>query len=256
MCIEAGGAALGTSAFSPSRRSAVTPHGATATRAADVKSTRKRDVSDVRGAYAESVGLELGLADAAPGGPKTLLLVLIAAILALLGTLELLGRERLGPPVFPARGLGRSGKPLLFVDAKESAGESTRALAGRYEIVWVPDRDDPANGQLRFLPGLDEDSWVLRLVRDATFVSPAWKLKRIAQASQGLPAALVGDISSLHEAWARDRSAPTLLVNTDPEAGLSKDQVTRLLEWADALGPANGGRLVRTRRTMRALTRR
>jgi hypothetical protein len=88
------------------------------------------------------------------------------------------------------------------------------------------------------------------------FISPTWKLKRIAEASHALPAALVGEISSLHEAWARERSAPTLLVKKDSDAGLSDDQVARLLDWADTLGPVDGGRLARTRRSMRALTRR
>jgi len=229
----------------------VTPHGQ-ATEAADVRPRHRPDTNDVRGAYAQSAGLELGLADDDAGGSRTLLLVLIAAVLVLLAALEVASRERLVPPVFPVRGLGRSGKPLLFIDAKlASSRESIPALAGRYEIVWVPDRDEPANGQPRFLAGLDEDSWVLRFGREPMFISPLWKLKRIAEAAQGLPAALVGDIRSPHEAWVRERSAPTLLVKIDPKAGLSDDHVTRLLEWADAVGPVDRGRFALMRRTTR-----
>jgi hypothetical protein len=232
MCIEAGGAALGTSDFPPSRRSAATPHGATATPAADVKSTHKRDVSDVRGAFAESAGPQLGLAEDVAGGTNTLLLVLIAAALALVGTLELASRKRSVPPVFPASGLGRPRKPLLFIDVDVvSSRESIRALASSYEIVW--------RSSLH--------TWTS---------SSDLKLERIAQAAHALPAAVVDEITSLHEAWASQRRRPTLLVKADPEAGLSEDQVTRLLEWADTLGAVDGGRFPRTRRTMRSLTRR
>ena len=237
-CIEAGGAALGTSVLAPGGRSAVTQR-ATAAHEANVKPTAKRDISDVRGAFAQSTGLHLGLADDGPGGAKTLLLVLIATVLVLLGTLELMRRDRSLPPVLPTRGLGRSRKPLLFLDAKDSARDYIHVLASRYEIVWVPDGDEPANERL---PDLDGDARVLRLGRATTFVSPAWKLRRITQESRGLPAALAGDIESDHEAWALDRSEPTLLVKTHPEAGLSDEQVTELLDWAETLAHANGGR--------------
>jgi hypothetical protein len=254
MCIEAGGAALGTSVTSMSRKSTVTPRGATVTptHAENVRSRSGRDAGDVRGAYAESVGLDLGLADDVAGGGRTLLLVLIAAVLAVVGALELASRASFLPPVPLTRGWGRSDKPLLFVDADLArSGESIRVLGSRYEIVWVPDSDELTSWNFRSLPDVDETFQVLRLGREAASVSPAWKLERIAQAAQGLPAALVDETGSLHEAWARERSEPTMLENTDPEAGLAPDQVTRLLEWADAVGPVDPGQSARTGRTER-----
>jgi hypothetical protein len=70
------------------------------------------------------------------------------------------------------------------------------------------------------------------------FGTAHWKLAAIEEHAGTRPAAWIDD--SLDEqcrAWARARAkrAPTLLVETDPAAGLTDDRVDQLLAWAASL---------------------
>ena len=63
-----------------------------------------------------------------------------------------------------------------------------------------------------------------------------WKIAAVDAYASGRAAAWIDD--SLDErchAWARSRSEPTLLVETDPAVGISEEHVETLLAWADRI---------------------
>lgn len=67
-------------------------------------------------------------------------------------------------------------------------------------------------------------------------LSPADKVPAIDAYVGDRPAAWIDDLL-VEEAvvWAAGRRAPTLLVETDPTIGMTRDQVERLLAWAKEL---------------------
>jgi hypothetical protein len=70
----------------------------------------------------------------------------------------------------------------------------------------------------------------------AVFGSAHWKLEAIDEYAADRPAAWIDD--SLDErctTWADGRSAPTLLIETDPAAGITDQHVEQLLGWAARL---------------------
>jgi hypothetical protein len=73
-----------------------------------------------------------------------------------------------------------------------------------------------------------------------TFSAPTgtvhWKLDAVDRHAGDRPAAWIDDAfdASCH-AWAAARDAPTLLVATDPAAGMTDDHVARLERWARGL---------------------
>ena len=67
----------------------------------------------------------------------------------------------------------------------------------------------------------------------AVFGSAHWKVDAIDVYAADRPAAWIDD--NLDEeciAWAKRRSAPTLLVKTRPSEGLTDEHVDRLRQWA------------------------
>jgi hypothetical protein len=70
----------------------------------------------------------------------------------------------------------------------------------------------------------------------AEFGTAHWKLDAITEYAADRPLAWVDD--SLTEdchAWASERQAPTLLVQTQSDVGLRDEHVDELLAWADEL---------------------
>jgi hypothetical protein len=66
--------------------------------------------------------------------------------------------------------------------------------------------------------------------------TPIDKIPAIAAYVGDRPMAWVDDeLSRGEKTWASGRAAPTLLVETDPSIGLTKDQVNELLQYADGL---------------------
>jgi hypothetical protein len=60
----------------------------------------------------------------------------------------------------------------------------------------------------------------------------------IASYVGGRPAAWLDDIVTPEaRAWVRERSAPTLLVEVDPQQGLQRRHVEELVAWRSQLGP-------------------
>ena len=282
MCIESGGAALGTSADPTAIYVASTAADA---RAGD--DARDKDgvlgVQQTRGLrHSEPPDMThggtfgLGRSDeGGPGIPDALFALLVALLWLMLAAVFAIYRRGALPLLPPVPQVGRSGKPLLFLDVDgvialspfagplppgrwhdaddtqvyvaEQSGELVRRLAERYEIVWASGWGKEAGRFSRVL-GLEEEAHALTFGRDARSDRSDWKIKWVQRAAGKRPLAWVDDtFGPDHIEWGTARDAPTLLVKTAPHVGLSEDHVRELLEWADAVGHANGGRFVRGR---------
>ena len=117
-------------------------------------------------------------------------------------------------------------------------GERLRRLDERFELVWATGWEEKANEYLplilelpfKELPSLTFDG-------GAVFGSAHWKLGAIDDYAGDRPAAWIDDnLDERCRAWAADRNAPTLLVQTEPSTGMSDEHVEQLLRWAKQHG--------------------
>jgi hypothetical protein len=122
-----------------------------------------------------------------------------------------------------------------------TAGGHLRTLAAEFELVWCTGWEEKANDYLPRALGLPGPLPHLVFDRDVGRDRAHWKLASIDDYA-GAERALAW-LDDAHggecEQWAAARTAPTLLVSTDPVVGLTDAHVERLLEWARSL-PANG----------------
>ena len=118
-------------------------------------------------------------------------------------------------------------------------GARLRRLDEHFELVWATGWEEKANEYLplilelpfKTLPSLTFDG-------RAVFGSAHWKLEAIDEYAADRPAAWIDDNLDEHcRAWAEDRDAPTLLVQTEPASGMSDAHVEELLEWAEGVTP-------------------
>lgn len=123
------------------------------------------------------------------------------------------------------------------------SGERLNRLGEHFELVWATGWEERANEHLPFMLDLDADEWpVLRFEGSAVFGSAHWKLDAIGEYAAERPAAWIDDnLDEECETWARERGAPTLLVQTESAIGITEAQVEQLLAWADAVGSASAG---------------
>ena len=115
-----------------------------------------------------------------------------------------------------------------------SAGEHVRELARVFELVWCTGWEEKANVYLPLalgLPGILPYIPFDELGRPA---SARWKLVGIeAYAGPSRPLAWVDDAHDDRcTEWAAARTAPTLLVSTEPAIGLTGAHVKELLTWS------------------------
>ncbi len=113
------------------------------------------------------------------------------------------------------------------------AGAQLKRLAEVYELIWATGWEDRANDHLPLLLGLEGELPCLRFDGRARFGTAHWKLEALEQYAGDRPLAWLDD--SLDEScyeWARRRPAPTLLVPTDSDVGLTAEHTERLLQWA------------------------
>jgi len=117
-------------------------------------------------------------------------------------------------------------------------GERLRRLDEHFELVWATGWEEKANEYLplilelpfKELPSLTFDG-------GAVFGSAHWKLGAIDDYAGDRPAAWIDDnLDERCRAWAADRGAPTLLVQTEPSTGMSDEHVEQLLRWAKQHG--------------------
>jgi hypothetical protein len=126
------------------------------------------------------------------------------------------------------------------------------ALAELFDLVWCSGWEEKADEYLPRLLGLPDALPHLRFSRDPEPVSGGgadggrvttghWKLDAIDAYACGRPLAWIDDAlgPACHE-WAAGRPAPTLLVQTAPERGLTRREAQLLADWA-RLGRAPQG---------------
>jgi len=117
-------------------------------------------------------------------------------------------------------------------------GHWVSELLGLMDVCWATGWNDNANELLAPLLGLA----AFPVVRMPVPFRPAEKVARIAAHAGQRPAAWIDDIHTPEAyAWASERTAPTLLVTTDPAIGLTRESIERVLAWC-AVETKNGPR--------------
>jgi hypothetical protein len=111
-------------------------------------------------------------------------------------------------------------------------------LTAEFEPVWASGWEEKAEENLPRLLGLPAGLPFLRFERSPGRGNAHWKLAAIDEHAGSRPLAWIDDAfnDSCH-AWARARPAPTLLVQTVPEHGLTSREASRLTTWARSLAP-------------------
>ncbi len=152
------------------------------------------------------------------------------------GVLSLFGFDLAAVPA--GRMVSVDGIPHLL---SIQAADHVLALTDDYELVWCTGWEEKADEQLPFLLGLPSGAPHLRF-GDAAAPGRHWKLDAIdAHAGPRRPLAWVDDgHDATCCAWAQARPGPTLLITTDPAAGLTAPDRDRLLVWARGLEDAAG----------------
>ena len=115
------------------------------------------------------------------------------------------------------------------------AGAQLRRLGQIYELIWATGWEERANDHLPLLLGIEGDLPCLHFDGRARFGTAHWKLDAIGEYAGDRPLAWVDD--SLDEScyeWARKRAAPTLLVPTESDIGITEAHTEALLGWAAA----------------------
>jgi hypothetical protein len=124
----------------------------------------------------------------------------------------------------------------------DRCGERLVTLAESFDLVWATGWEERANEHLPYLLKLPfrELPW-LSFDGRAVFGSAHWKVDGIDRFAGERPAAWIDDnLDETCIAWAKGRSAPTMLVETHSSVGLTDEHVSQLLEWAAALGEPPG----------------
>src|SRR3984885_3975554 len=138
------------------------------------------------------------------------------------GVISLFGFDHAAPPA------GR----FALVDGithflSSTAGDHLRALAAAFELVWCTGWEEKANEYLPPALGLDGPLAVVEFEHDGRSPQSHWKLGGMDRHLD--PATPVAWVDDAHDeacrSWAAARTAPTLLVTTDPAVGLTKLEV-------------------------------
>ena len=115
------------------------------------------------------------------------------------------------------------------------AGDRLRGLSEDFDLIWATGWEDRANDVLPGLLGLPERPY-LTFDGAARFGTAHWKLGPLDEYARDRAMAWIDDSfdDSCYE-WARERSAPTLLVPTESALGLEEAQAEALAAWAEGL---------------------
>jgi hypothetical protein len=168
---------------------------------------------------------------------KPLLMVDIDGVLSLFGF----------PPHDPPEGSWHSidGIPHFLSAA---AARNLLALASLFELVWCSGWEEKADEYLPHLLGLPQGLPHLTFERGAGATEGSgstagaapdkslhghWKLAAIDAYSGACPLAWIDDcLDAACHSWADARQAPTLLVQTTPNSGMTTDDAEMLAQWA------------------------
>jgi hypothetical protein len=117
----------------------------------------------------------------------------------------------------------------------DTAGDQLRRLAEVYELIWATGWEERANDHLPRILGLPEELPALSFGGRARFGTAHWKLEAIDEYAGERPLAWIDDSldDTCHE-WAAERAAPTLLVETESDIGITERHTAHLLEWAQS----------------------
>jgi HAD domain in Swiss Army Knife RNA repair proteins len=119
-----------------------------------------------------------------------------------------------------------------------SASEHLHRLAAPFDLVWCSGWEEKANEHLLAALVLPEALPFLTFPAQVG-ATRHWKLAAIDAHAGDRPLAWIDDAhDNSCRAWAAQRRARTLLVTTDPAAGLTLAHVEALERWAAALTPA------------------
>jgi hypothetical protein len=144
------------------------------------------------------------------------------------GVLSVFGFPLDAPP--PGRMHSVDGMPHCLV---HGCGDRLNQLSSYYELVWATGWEERANEHLPHLLGLTDRYPTLSFDHRPEWGAAHWKLSAIERYAAERPAAWIDD--NFNEAcrfWAKNRGAPTLLVHTRPEIGITDDHVAKLEAWA------------------------
>jgi hypothetical protein len=109
-------------------------------------------------------------------------------------------------------------------------------LIEHFEPVWCSGWEEKADEHLPHLLGLPAGIPFLHFDRSVGKSNAHWKLDAIDSYAGERPLAWIDDaLNDACREWARARSAPTLLVQTEPEHGLTQRERELLLAWAREL---------------------
>jgi hypothetical protein len=153
------------------------------------------------------------------------------------GVISLFGAHARGVADAPVAGSFHSIEGIPhFLSA--TAATHLLALEAAFELVWASGWEERANEHLPHLLGLPRELPFLRFARAVGRSNAHWKLDAIDSYAGGRALAWIDDAfnPACHE-WAQARPAPTLLVQTEPEQGLTAAEAARLQAWARGLGP-------------------
>ncbi|HWF33090.1 MAG TPA: HAD domain-containing protein [Solirubrobacteraceae bacterium] len=121
----------------------------------------------------------------------------------------------------------------MFHFLSSTAAAHLLALEAQFELVWCSGWEEKANEHLPHLLGLPATLPYLSFERAVGRSNAHWKLAAIDAFAGERPLAWIDDAlnPACHE-WASARTAPTLLVETEPEHGLTAREAELLEEWA------------------------
>jgi len=171
-----------------------------------------------------------------PTAEKPLLLVDIDGVISLFGS-PLNVQPGAGHPSSEA-GRERIQGSLHSIDGTPHFLSATAAahlleLAEDFDLVWASGWEERAEEHLPRLLGLPAGLPFLRFERSPGKGNAHWKLAAIDAYAGTRPLAWIDD--AFNEAchrWAGEREAPTLLVQTAPEQGLTSSEASELTAWA------------------------
>jgi hypothetical protein len=110
------------------------------------------------------------------------------------------------------------------------------ALGSAFELVWASGWEERANEHLPHLLGLPAELPFLSFARAVGRSNAHWKLDAIDAYAGGRALAWIDDaFNPACHVWAQARAEPTLLVQTEPERGLTMLEADRLKRWAREL---------------------
>jgi hypothetical protein len=270
---DALGAAGGTPAYASASSGSVSPElaerqvgGDEGRGGGDAEAGEVLGVFESRGELPRGNAVSSSLSEPDDGLPWKLLslLAFLVILLALLAAAGLALRRAGVPAGLLARRRRGSQKPLLFLDVdgvitlwppiqpsppgrthdlggfrvyiSGRCAELIQALERRFEIVWATGWEQDANRLLGPILGLERDLPTLRFGDSAYGGTSDWKIPAVERAAGRRPLAWVDDtIGPRHRSWARQRGAPTFLLKTKANGGLTARGVRELLAWADSL---------------------